>query len=51
MAKTTQQARKYGYVSKNKLNNLQAWLGGLEPRNFLQSFLALKLCGKIFFKW
>jgi hypothetical protein len=36
---------------KNQSNNLRAWLGGDECRNFLQSFLALKLCGGIFGKW
>jgi hypothetical protein len=51
MAKTTQQAQKRGYISKNKSNNPRAWLGGLEHRIFLQSFLALKLCEKIFCKW
>jgi len=37
-----------GCVSENKSSNLRALLGGLDLENFLQSSLALRLCGKFF---
>ena len=49
MAKnTTTQTHKQGYVSENKSNNPRAWLGSDELWKFLQSLLALELCGNFF---